>query len=203
MNEEVAFVAEDFSDYKEFIFNSVSFVGILRAMKLEPEDSSTGKYTHRMICPFKFHKNGNERTGSFRFNENTKSFICFGCGTSGTILDFLRLYVGGCEQYHLRKLARMAGIMKDGQLQLPENYVVPQNVIKESNYRILFDCGLVLRQYLLDIRDNANYNKECEWADKLLTRMDEHFNSIGSEDIEGAKQFYDGLKSAVEKRKRA
>lgn len=191
----------DWIYYKDFILNHVSFAKVLKSLRLEPEDSTAGKYTHRMVCPFKFHKNGRERTGSFRFNEDSKTFICFGCSTRGDMLDFLRLYVGGCEQYHLEKLARIAGLVKDDELQVPADYVVEPIVPKETNYKILFNMGLLVRQYLLDIRNADAYLKECRWADQVFIKVDEYFNSIDEENVVDAQSFYDSLQANIQKRK--
>src|SRR5258708_1217590 len=80
----------DFVEYKQYILEHVSFVKVLRDLNIKPVSCSTGKYTHKMTCPFKFHKNGKERTASFRLHDKKNIFTCFGCGSYGSILDFLR-----------------------------------------------------------------------------------------------------------------
>jgi len=195
--------ADDYILYKDFILERISFVKILRSLKLRPEECSTGKYTHRMICPFKFHKGGRERTGSFRLNEKKKTFTCFGCNESGDILRFLQYYVGGWEQLHLEKLAEMAGLIKNGEIQLPKEYQnIEQELPKETNFKILFDAGLLLRQHILDVKGTKRYIEECEWADKMLIKIDKYFAQIEEENIEDARKIYDNLNNTIKRRKK-
>lgn len=194
--------ADDFNDYRQFIYDNISFSKILKNLKLHPEECSTGKYSHRMVCPFKFHKNGKERTGSFRFSEEKKTFTCFGCTESGDMLKFLQVYCGGWEQYHLQKLALIAGLIKDGELQVPDNYVEPlQETIKETNQKYLFNAGILLRQYLLDIKHMTIYQKECEWVDQMFIKLDKFFNGIDEDNLEEAKEAFEILTNTINKRK--
>jgi len=195
--------ADDFLNYKDFIFDHVSFVKVLKSFKLRPEECSTGKYTHRMICPFKFHKGGRERTGSFRFNDKKKMFTCFGCNESGDILRFLQYYVGGSEQYHLEKLAAIAGLIKKGEIKVPEEYLnIEQEPPKETNHKILFSTGLLLRQYLAETKGTKKYREECEWADEMLIKIDKYFDAIDEENIKDAQRIHDNLNNAIRRRKK-
>jgi len=193
--------ADDLNDYRQFIFDHVSFVEVLKRFNLRSEECSTGKYTHRMICPFLFHKNGKERTASFRFNDKTKKFSCYGCNEGGDVLDFLRLFNGGYDQFNLRKLAVMAGLIEDNKIKLPENFIIseacPQ---KETNYKVFFDSGILLRQYLLGLIDKDIYLEECEWADQMLIKVDKYFSLIDEENIKDAQKIYNKLNRAIEKR---
>lgn len=194
---------EDLTDYKQYILEHTNFVSILKQLKLRVELCNTGKYTHRMTCPFKFHKSGKERTPSFRLHDKNNIFTCYGCNESGNILRFLQLYSGGSDQYNLQRLATIAGLINDGELQLPQNYLEPEPIInKETNYKILFDAGLLLRNYLLEIKNKDTYTKECEWADQMLIKLDKHFQAINDEDLIGAKQIYDKLNKTIDKRKK-
>lgn len=194
--------ADDYNNYRDYIFERISFVKVLKGFKLRPEECSTGKYTHRMVCPFKFHKGGRERTGSFRFNDKKKTFTCFGCNESGDILRFLQYYVGGWEQYHLEKLAAMAGLIKNGEIQIPEEYInIGQEPPKETNHKTLFNTGLLLRQYLLDLRGSKKYAAECEWADEMLVKIDKYFQTIDEENLDDAQKIYNNLNNTIKKRK--
>jgi hypothetical protein len=48
-------------------------------------------YSNKCKCPFKFHKNGNERTPSFGLIRNTNNFYCFGCKSAGGPVNFVSL----------------------------------------------------------------------------------------------------------------
>lgn len=194
----------DYSEYKQYILEHVSFNKVLRDLKLKPVECSTGKYTHKMTCPFKFHKNGRERTSSFRFHDKKNTFVCYGCTESGDILKFLQLYYGGGEQYHLEKLAKMFGLMKDDQIQLPENYVevIHDMTPHENNTEILFSIGIMLRQYLKTYNDTKLYEKECKWVDKMFVKADEYFKTIEIDNMVAAKDIYAGVENAINKRKK-
>lgn len=197
-----AITPEDYCDYRQFILDRVDFAKVLYQLGLHPEDCSTGKYTHRMVCPFKFHKNGQERTGSFRFNNKKNTFVCFGCGENSNILHFLQVYIGGWEQLHLEKLAMMFGLIKDGQIQVPEGYVEQEITIQETNAPIIHSIGIMLRDYLLAVKGSPNYAKECEWCDDQLEKVDKHFLDVDEEDLEAAKSVYEKLEKAIERRKK-
>lgn len=191
----------DFDDYKQYIFDHISFVKIMQGFNLYPEQCSSGKYSHRMICPFKFHKNGREKTGSFRFSEKNKLFMCFGCCEGGGILRFLQLYRGGCEQYNLKKLAILAGLIQDNEIVLPDSYIIPEyKEQKENNYKILFDAGILLRNYINDLKDTIIYKNECEWADQMFVKIDKYFSMIDEENLEDAKKIYNNLNNSIKRR---
>lgn len=192
--------ADDFLEYKQFILENVSFTQALDHFKLRYEDCNNGKYTHKMICPFKFHKNGRERTGSFRFNNNEGIFTCFGCNSGGTLLDFLFLLAGVGDEYNLRRLAGIGGLIKDGILSIPADYISRIEEFREKNYDILFNIGVFLRKYLSNIRENKGYIKECEWVDRTLIKVDEYFSSISEEDLNTAKKIFEDVKISVERR---
>lgn len=194
-------IIDNINDYKDFIFEHISFVDVLRELKLNPQECNTGKYTHKMICPFKFHKLGRERTGSFRINEQKKTFTCYGCNEFGNILKFLQFFVGGSENYHLELLARKAGILKNGTLDLPTDYVITeQQPIKETNHRVLFDIGLLLREYLIAIKSTNNYHKECEWVDRVFIKIDKLFNDLDEYNLEDAQKIYDKINNTIKRR---
>jgi CHC2 zinc finger len=192
----------DLMDYYEYIMEHVSFVQLLKRFKLKPEGCSTGTFTHRMICPFKFHKRGRERTPSFRLNENKKTFMCFGCLERGDILKFMQLYCGGYEQYNLERLSAMFNLAENGNFIIPENYIIPQEEIRENNYKIRVETGLVLRDYLKEIKGTKIYQNECNWADDTLIKIDKCFDEIDSEDLESSKEIYAKIKISIDKRKK-
>jgi hypothetical protein len=195
--------ADDYSRYKDLIFERISFAKMLRGFKLNPEECSTGKYTHRMVCPFSFHKKGRERTGSFRFNDKKKTYTCFGCNESGDILHFLQRYMGGWEQFHLEKMAIVAGLVTEGDIQVPAGYInIEQEPPKETNHKLLFNTGLLLRQYILEIKGTKRYREECEWADEMLVKIDKYFDAIDEENMTDAQRIQDNLSNAIKRRRK-
>lgn len=59
--------------------NSVPLFRVLRYYNVKVVPS----HVNSTICPFKHHKGGRERTGSFYFYPETNSFYCHGCKTGG------------------------------------------------------------------------------------------------------------------------
>lgn len=59
--------------------NSVPLFRVLRYYNVKVIPS----HVNSTICPFKHHKGGKERTGSFYFYPETNSFYCHGCKTGG------------------------------------------------------------------------------------------------------------------------
>lgn len=193
----------DFTEYKDFILDRITFTKILKKFKLRPDGCAAGKYTHRMVCPFVFHKGGNERTGSFRIDDKNNRFCCFGCTETGDILKFLQIYKGGNDTVWLYKLAGYAGLLSAEGIDLPEDYQAPEpEAPQETNYRIKFEAGLLLRQYLLEIPTGASYKDECEWADEQLAKIDKYFALIEDTNMEDAQNIHNNLSNAIKRRKK-
>ena len=73
-------------DIKELIqkANSVDLLLIFKYYRL-PIDAINKK----VVCPFRQHKNGKEKTGSFFYYPETNSFNCYGCGIGGKVCNFI------------------------------------------------------------------------------------------------------------------
>lgn len=73
--------------------NSVPLLRVLRYYNVKVNPS----HVNSTICPFKHHKGGRERTGSFYFYPETNSFYCHGCKTGGMhrhAVAFIAAYEG-------------------------------------------------------------------------------------------------------------
>ncbi len=193
----------DMNEYRQYIFDHIKFSKVMSMLKLQPEECATSRYSHRMICPFKFHKNGRERTGSFRFSDQKNTFTCFGCNENGDILKFLSLYSGGCEQFHLKKLAGLAGLLEDTTIWVANDYAEQDNEIaaKEANYQMLFNAGLLIREYLKNIKNKSIYNEECEWADQMFLKIDKYFYAIEQNDTQLTEKLLNNVTNSINKRK--
>ena len=58
--------------------NAVPITYIFKLYKIRLD-----QFNKKITCPFKFHKNGQERTPSFWYFPETNSFNCYGCHTGG------------------------------------------------------------------------------------------------------------------------
>jgi hypothetical protein len=194
----------DMNEYREYIFERIKFSKVLHTLKLQPVDAVTDRYTHKMICPFKFHKNGRERTGSFRFSDKKQVFTCFGCNCSGDVLKFLSLYCGGDDQFNLKRLAGIAGLLENVGDWIPnvdDEDEYREIGIREANHQKLFDTGLLLRDYLNSVRPAKIYSSECEWVDNMFIKIDKCFAGFEQDNIEEAQKMYDDVNKAITKRK--
>jgi len=53
--------------------------------------SQDSVWSESIVCPLRIHKNGRERTPSFGYNFKQDFFNCFGCGSSGGVVEFLAI----------------------------------------------------------------------------------------------------------------
>ena len=67
--------------------NTVPLITILGKYGIQLDSS-----TIKIVCPFRHHANGNERTGSFRYYHEDNSFWCFGCKVGRKPSDFVAAY---------------------------------------------------------------------------------------------------------------
>ena len=108
------------------------------------------------LCPFH-----SERTASFKVYTNNNSFHCFGCGASGTIIDFTAKLMGVSGIDALRQLNR------DFRLNLPIG--VPQT---KKGYE-------QLRSQVKKRNNACNYVKEFEiWERRTFTKLCDRFREL-------------------------
>lgn len=62
---------------------------VLNSYNIRPTRSQYSDWSDLFVCPFPFHKGGNERTPSFGYNFVEDRFHCFGCNTSGRTVEFI------------------------------------------------------------------------------------------------------------------
>ncbi len=60
-----------------------------------------------IVCPFKHHQNGNERTGSFNYYPESNSFWCFGCKTGRGTTDFVAAFDSTTRTKAAYKIVKM------------------------------------------------------------------------------------------------
>ena len=77
---DIAETAAGKAAYKELIVkaNSVPIIRVLKYYGVKADAIHC-----YIVCPFKSHKGGREKTPSFKYYEETNSFFCFGCKVGG------------------------------------------------------------------------------------------------------------------------
>lgn len=133
-----AFAGKDY--YQELISkaNTVPIIRLFRLYGIRLDD-----HNKKTTCPFKSHKGGRERTGSFYYYPETNSFYCFGCKIGGQ-------HAHGCEL-----VAAMDGITKVQAaykiLQLFESDVDEDNIYNpqdfEERLKIMMEFSATVREF--------------------------------------------------------
>ena len=157
------------------------------------ETTASSIFTHKCTCPSKDHKGGQERTPSFYFSEESRTYKCFGCGLWGDAFDFISLVRSLpadviVDQYITNNKIDVSALAGEVQQRFD---------ISELNY----DMSTKLREHLKAQLDAESYNKERVWVDRTFRRIDERFLKLTNEDYEKARQFYMQILMELERRK--
>lgn len=188
--------------YRNTIVVKMRLVDLIKEYKLNPVTHDSG-VTYKLRCPF--HKGGRERTPSFVLYSQSNTFYCFGCGKSGTVIDFVSIMDGVPVSIAMEKLAKKIGIIdKDGQwdeLLLDSlgtfDTFDPQKTIDP----FLFKISFALRDYIQQFIDTEDFEKELRWAERVGAKVDEFVSQMNHEDWEDAEELYSKVKLSLNRRK--
>jgi len=175
------------------ILPSIAMENLVKKYAHNVEPASSSIFTHKCTCPNKMHKGGQERTASFYFSEENKSFKCFGCGVWGDAFDFLSLVKGIPAEIIVERYIEK----KDINIDELSAAVSPQFDISELN----FELSTTLREYLESKINTTDYETECKWVDRIFKRIDNRFAHLTNEDFEQAHRFYMQIRMELERRK--
>lgn len=192
-------MVKDFSDYDiwtesypQIILDKVSFLDILDERGVEYWNSPAGDFTHKARCPLPVHDFGGERTPSFYINENTNKFYCFGCNSRGNLIDFVKDLENKTFDKSLEYLSQFAEL--DG-VDLEKFDGLPKRRKKSPEEMVethVFRAGIIIRDYLISVKDTPEYPRKCSWANKQFKRLDA-FLDAGDEACEEAKAYAEKL----------
>src|SRR5574337_99974 len=151
-------------DYYQELIDKANTVTIIKLFKLY--GVRLDAYNRKVTCPFKSHKGGRERTGSFNYYPDTNSFYCFGCKIGGP-------HAHGCEF-----VAAIDGITKVQAaykiLQLFESDVDEDNIYSaqdfEERLKIMMEFSDAVREFhqSFPMPEAAVYvEMQCEAFDTL------------------------------------
>ena len=135
--------------------------------------------TYQALCPF--HK---EKTPSFKINQRSQSFHCFGCGAGGDVFGFIMKHEGVDFPTAMKMLAERAGIAirysKENSQKRSDKEVLYSihEKLAEFYHKILLEnsCARQAREYMQDRQIDAgileafqigyapNRNTMMEWA---------------------------------------
>lgn len=130
---------EDSEDFIRQVNNSLKLSKILQEtynIKLVKQYNSN--WSESIVCPFPFHKGGNERTGSFGYNFKSDYFHCFGCGASGRSVEFIA-FINETDKYLVAQ-----ELSEDIDLSQVENTYEPPN--RQEIQELLFKFSAKLNK---------------------------------------------------------
>ena len=184
---------------KHLIIPHLSFQKVAHKYSKQIEFIGTSNFTHRCICPSSKHKNGNERTPSFYFSEETKSFRCFGCSLNGDIFDLIALMEGMPWYEVVNAFLKTNGIdARAAGLDFTNvNIASFANYFEDINLKL----SVSLRDHLLECESTSYYENEKEWVDLIFKRVDSRLSKIRSGDKEALKTLEFHIFTEIERRK--
>lgn len=154
--------------------NSVPLFRILRYYNVKV----TPSHVNSTICPFKHHKGGRERTGSFYFYPETNSFYCHGCKTGGMHRHAVA-FIAAFEGITFVKAAqKIIGLFNDD-VDSSAEFSDIRNFSEQLE--IMMDFSDAVREFRKNyLDDESQYFIEnlCEAYDKLTARHDMDNDSL-------------------------
>ncbi len=137
---------------------------------------------HSAVCPFH-----NEKTPSFTVYEDTSSFYCFGCGTGGDVITFVKLYENLDYVETIKYLANRAALKlpdeKSDIVSKQKSTIISAN---KKAARFFFDMlnseeGKTARAYLRHrgLRDAIITRFGIGYAPDSFGKLRDHLKSLG------------------------
>jgi hypothetical protein len=156
----VSFLAKENSSLQKA--NSIDFLLILKNVGVNLP------FDRKIICPFKSHKFGMEKTPSLHFYLDTNSFYCFGCQTGGGPVEFVSVLKNISKNEAIEEIlsTHQEGYLLD----LEDNKF--NNELKQS----VLDLSLKLRTKLSLYKDNEFKLKEIENISKIYDSLIVKYN---------------------------
>lgn len=123
----------------------------------------------KMICPIH-----NDKNPSFHIHPGTNSWYCFGCGSGGTVIDFIVSYENITLSEALKKF-----VVKDNKIKYDlmrkriENLKTSDHSnVQATRKRIWIELGLLIRDFV-----------KQEMQDQMFKEIDDAFDSDALNDV--------------------
>lgn len=148
--------------------NSVPLFRVLRHYNVKVNPS----HVNSSICPFKHHKGGRERTGSFYFYPDTNSFYCHGCKTGGMnrhAVAFVAAFDGITFVKAAQKIIRLFNDDVDPTAEFSDERNLPEQL------EIMMDFSNSVREFRknhLDEESQYFIENACAAYDELNSKRD-------------------------------
>jgi hypothetical protein len=191
----------EIDNFGKAILDKVHILDILDKYEIDYARTSSGNFTHKLRCPFPNHLSGQERTASLCISERNNDFHCYGCNANGNVITFVMLFLGVPYNRALELLAKLGGVTNgddlDEELLRPKEKIDPNHTIMPY----IFKSGVLIREFLKDMRKSENYTKWCLWAAKQYKRLDHYLDTLNDEQWEVAKKYHDKIYKYLELKK--
>lgn len=142
-----------------------------------------------IVCPFKSHKGGRERTGSFRYFSETNSFYCYGCKVGGE-------FAHGCEfvarMEDISRPKAASKILRLFSAEVNEDLDVYEGQDFQEKFEIMCEFSNVVREFrrsFFDEKAHEHIEKICRVYDLMNTRH--------KLDAEAMRRLVDELKEEI------
>jgi len=200
------FLDQDLTDlwkYRDIIVSKVNLIELMKEYNISIQ--SFDGDLQKIRCPFHKGKGGGrERTPSFVIYKNTNSFNCYGCGKSGSPIDFVVYADGTPYDIAIKKLGKRIGILdKDGnwdELDIDSLSSGPLYINKNIN-SYLQDISEMMRDYISNFIGKDDFKREFIWFERVLMKVDEFMEGIDYTDWEFAEDIFNKVKKSVDRRR--
>ena len=143
----------------------------------------------KIICPFIQHKNGKEKSPSFKIYDQTNSFHCFGCQRSGSVIDFLHYYEGISKLDAINKLLTIETVNTVDIISNTEDYDNKIKLLMDFSEQILGfkklysdEKSLLYIENLCKVYDNINSKLNSQALNELnilmLKKINKYINEM-------------------------
>lgn len=180
--------------FAETLITKINILDILNKYKIDYTTCFAGNFSHKCKCPFSFHSNGEERTASFFISEQENSFYCFGCNSGGSVIDFVKLYLGKPYYEAVRWLAKYADLTQADPSIMQKRYNPKDTVVFH-----VIKSGVLIRDKLVQLKGTNDYEKWCIWAEKRFDKLDEYLNTLDDYQWETVEHYYGKIKKFINK----
>jgi hypothetical protein len=165
--------------------NAINILLVFKNYNIRIDD-----YNKRCQCPFFFHKNGSENSGSFFYYKDTNSFYCFGCKHGGGATDFVSLYD------NISKIEAAIRLLKKFDID-PSFDVAEASVKFITRQQLFLDFSELIRNFIFD---NLDDNHAFAYTEKVSLIFDT-INSKHNLDNNGLKSLIEKLKIKLDQYK--
>jgi hypothetical protein len=148
-------------DYYQRLIAQANSVSIYRVIKYYNPKLTSG--VTKIICPFKSHKGGREKTPSFQIFPETNSFYCYGCTAGSKTTDFVCKLEGTSKVDAAHKILSLFESSFDD-----SNFLDIQDVGETLELMIKFSSAVrIFRQSHFDEKSEVFIEHICSLYDQM------------------------------------